>query len=63
MCIVIVYLPSFDVINFEIDFWFLIKPFFVHDQKFKTKTQIFENEKSFQDKVKKHFSSFLKGFN
>ena len=38
MCIAIVYYPGCDVMNFEINFIFLIKPFFLHDQKVKTKT-------------------------
>ena len=37
MCIVIVCQPGFDVINFETNLIFLIRPFFLHDQKVKTK--------------------------
>ena len=37
MCIVIIGEPDYNVINFEINFIFLIKPCFPHDQKFKTK--------------------------
>ena len=37
MCIAIVYYPGCDVMNFEINFIFLIKPFFLHDQNVKTK--------------------------
>ena len=38
MCIVIVCWPSCDVINFENHFVFIIKPFFLHDQKAGRKT-------------------------
>ena len=37
MCIVIVYWPGSDVIGFEINIVFLIKPFFLYDEKIKTK--------------------------
>ena len=37
MCIVIVCNCQVDVINFEIDLIFLIKLFFLHDQKVNTK--------------------------
>ena len=33
MCIAIVGRPGCDVMNFEVKFFFLIKPFFLHDQK------------------------------
>ena len=33
--------------NFEVNLIFLIKPFFLHDQKAVAKTSIFENENSF----------------
>ena len=36
-CIVIVCQPNCDVMNFKINLIFLIKPFFLHDQKVKTK--------------------------
>ena len=48
-----------DVINFEINLIFLIKSFFLRDQKVKTK--ILRIERSFKDE-KKHFSSVFKGF-
>ena len=37
MCIVIVCLLGFDVINFGINLFFLIKPFFLHDPRVTTK--------------------------
>ena len=37
MCVVIRCEPGCDVINFEINFIFLVKPFFLHTQKVKTK--------------------------
>ena len=38
MCIAIVYKPGCDVMNFEGNIIFLIKLFFLHDQKVVTKT-------------------------
>ena len=38
MCIAIVYKPGYDVMNFEVNIIFLIKLFFLHDQKVVTKT-------------------------
>ena len=37
VCIAIICFPGCDVISFEIDHVFLIKPFFFHSQKVKTK--------------------------
>ena len=37
MCIAIVYKPRCDVMNFEVSLIFLIKPFFLHDQKSREK--------------------------
>ena len=38
MCIVIVCLPGCDAMKFEVNLIFLIKPFFLHEQKVMTKT-------------------------
>ena len=38
MCIAIVYKTGCDVMNFEVSLIFLIKPFFLHDQKVEKKT-------------------------
>ena len=38
ICIAIVCYPGCDVMDFEINFIFLIEPFFLHDQKVMTKT-------------------------
>ena len=38
MCIATVFKPGCDVMNFEVKFIFLIKPFFLDDQKVMTKT-------------------------
>ena len=54
--------PSCDVLNFEVSLIFLIKPFFRHDQKVVTKTSISWERKELLRWNKKHFSSFLKGF-
>ena len=48
--------------KFEINIIFLIKPFFNMTNKSRQKFKYLENEKSFQDEIKKHFSSFLNGF-
>ena len=40
ICIAIVSEPGCDVMNFEVNLIFLIKPFFLHDQKVVTKTNI-----------------------
>ena len=38
MCIAIVCKPGCDVMSFEVNLIFLIKPFFLHDQNVVTKT-------------------------
>ena len=38
MCIAIVCKPGCVVMDFEVNFIFLIKPFYLHDQKVLTKT-------------------------
>ena len=48
--------------NFEINFMFLIKSFFLHGQKVKTKTQMSRERKELLRWNKNHFSKFLKGF-
>ena len=40
MCIAIICKPGCDIMNFEANLIFLNKPFFLHDQKVKTKMQI-----------------------
>ena len=40
VCITIVCKPGRDVRNFEVNLLFLVKPFFLHDQKLATKTKI-----------------------
>ena len=45
MRIIIVCQPGYDVINFEINLIFLVKPFFLHDQIVKTKIKYLVNEK------------------
>ena len=47
MCISIVCEPGCDVMNFEVNLIFLIKPFFLHDKKSGQKLKYLENEKSF----------------
>ena len=48
--------------NFEVNLIFLIKPFFLHDQKVVTKTKISWEWKELLIWIEKHFSSLLKGF-
>ena len=55
MCIVIVCLPDCDVINFEINLIFLIKPFFYMTKKSRQNLNILRKKRAF-------FSSFWKGF-
>ena len=62
VCIVIVCWPGCDVLNFEINLICLIKPFFLHDQKLKTKMSVSWEWKDLLRSNKKHFSSFLNGF-
>ena len=62
MCIAIVCKLGCDVINFEVNLIFLIWPFFLHNQKVVTKTYISWELKELLRWNKKHFSSFLKGF-
>ena len=45
MCMAIVCEPGCDVINFEVNLNFLIKPFPLHDQKDMTKMQIPREQK------------------
>ena len=53
--IVIVCETGCDVINFEINFIFLIKPFFHMTKKSKQELKYLENEKNIQDKIKSIF--------
>ena len=48
--------------DFEINFIFLIEPFFLHDQKVMIKTYILRTKRAFLRWNKKHFLSILKGF-
>ena len=47
MCIAFVCLPGCDVINFEVNFIFLIKPFFYMTKKSRQKFKYYKNEKRF----------------
>ena len=62
MRIVIVYKPSCDFINLKLSLIFLIKLFFLQDQKVKTKIEISWEQKELLRWNKKYFSSFLKGY-
>ena len=53
--------PSYNIINFEINLIFLIKPFFYMTQKSKQKVKYLEDQKSLGWN-KKYFLSFLNGF-
>ena len=55
------FFPGCDVINFEINLVFLIKPFFLRNQRSRQKFKYLEKEKIFFWN-KKHFSLFLRGF-
>ena len=60
-CIAIICFPSYDVINFEINFIFLIKPFF-YMTKNQDKNLISWEQKELLKWNKKHFLSFLTDF-
>ena len=62
MCIEIACKPGCGVMNFEVNIIFLIKLFFLHDQKVVTKTYVSWERKDLLRWFKKYFSSFLKGF-
>ena len=47
MSTAIICFPGYDVINFEINIIFQIKPFFYMNKKLKQKFKYLENEKSF----------------
>ena len=49
MCILIVCYPRCNVLNFKINPIFLIKSFFMHNEKVRTNINYLENKKSFQD--------------
>ena len=58
ICIAIVYYPSCDVMNFEINIVFLIKPFCLMIKKSRQKLKYLENKKSFQGEIKSIFHNF-----
>ena len=62
MCIVITFCLVYDVMNFEINHTFLIKPFYCITRKSGQKCKYLKNEKSFSHEIKNIFSSFLKCF-
>ena len=62
MCIGIACKPGSDVMNFDVHLIFLIKLFFLHEQKVVTKTSISWERKEILRWNKEHFSSLLKGF-
>ena len=55
MCMTIFCFPGCDVINFEINFVFLIKPFFYMPKNWRQKFKYFESEKSFKGEMKNIF--------
>ena len=58
MFIAIVCFPGCDVINFEINLIFLIKPFFYMNKNSRQKFKYIESEKSFQGEIKSIFNQF-----
>ena len=50
MFVAVVCKPGYDVMNFEINLTFLIKSFFLHDQKVVTKTKTSWEQKAFKMK-------------
>ena len=63
MYIVFVCKPGCDVMNFEINLIFLIRLFFLHDQKVIIKIWISWEQKELLIWNKKHFLSFSRAFN
>ena len=61
VCIAVVYFPSCNVINFEINLIFLIKPFFYIAKKSRQNLNVLRTKRAFRWN-KKHFSSILKDF-
>ena len=61
-CITIVCLPGCDVINFEINLIFLIKPFCYKTKKSCQKRKYLENEKSFWGEIKNIFHHLKRAF-
>ena len=62
MCTAIICKPGCDIMNFDVNLIFLIKPFFLLDQKVETKTYVSWEWKELLRWNKKYFSSILKGF-
>ena len=62
MCIAVVCKPGCEVMNFEVKLIFLIKPYFLYDQKVVTKVSISWERKGLLRWNKKHFSSLLNDF-
>ena len=62
MCIAIVCEPGCHVINFQINIILLIKSFLYITEKVNTKNSLSSEQKELLKWNKKHFSSFLKGF-
>ena len=58
MCIVIIFCPVCDVINFEINHSFFIKPFFYITKKSGQKCKHLKNKKSFKHEIKNIFHHF-----
>ena len=62
MGIVIVCFPGWDVIKFEINLSFLIKPFSHMTKKVRTKFKYLKNKDSFEGKIKISFPHFYRTF-
>ena len=62
MCIGIICKPGCDVMNFEVNLIFLVKPFFLHNWKVVRKTGISWERKELLRWNRKHFPLLLKGF-
>ena len=58
MCIAIVYCPDCDVIKFEINLIFLLKPLLYMNKKPRQKFKYLVNEKRFEGEIKSIFYHF-----
>ena len=63
MCIAIICKSGCDVMNFEVNFIFLIKLFSYMTKKTWQKRKYLENEKSFLDEIKTNFHHFWRALN
>ena len=62
MCLAVVCIPGCEVINFEINLIFLIKPSYYINKNTDKNSNMLNMKRAIKVKHEKHFSSYLKGF-